>query len=169
MCSHTENGKNVNFVELLSILKKTGISHYRGTHFKPFFNISSLHYIMNMFCSPCRSCHTSPSPYRYTWFPKTKGTFKSQPLSILHHFLSLSHNLSVHLYFYLFNVYLLSISISQSFPFFCFCLHVWQWRSLKKKLQRFDDKREEGVFGHKKNHNSASIKDATIIMVGAIS
>ncbi|KAK9973395.1 hypothetical protein ABG768_024131 [Culter alburnus] len=36
---------------------------------------------------------------------------------------------------------------------------------LKKKLQRFDDKREEWVVGHKKNHNSASIKDEAIIML----
>ncbi|KAG7501613.1 hypothetical protein JOB18_003562 [Solea senegalensis] len=29
----------------------------------------------------------------------------------------------------------------------------------KKKLQRFDEKREEWELGHKKNHNLASIKD----------
>ncbi|XP_067313928.1 uncharacterized protein [Pseudorasbora parva] len=36
---------------------------------------------------------------------------------------------------------------------------------LKKKLQRFDDKREEWVCGHKKNHNVASIKDEAILML----
>ncbi|XP_047657923.1 uncharacterized protein LOC125139075 [Tachysurus fulvidraco] len=36
---------------------------------------------------------------------------------------------------------------------------------LKKRLQRFDDKREEWVFGRKKNHNSASIKDEALIML----
>ncbi|KAK2863728.1 hypothetical protein Q7C36_002882 [Tachysurus vachellii] len=36
---------------------------------------------------------------------------------------------------------------------------------LKKKLQRFDDKREEWVFGRKKNHTSGSIKDEAIIML----
>ncbi|XP_058636590.1 uncharacterized protein LOC131543345 isoform X3 [Onychostoma macrolepis] len=34
----------------------------------------------------------------------------------------------------------------------------------KKKLQRFDEKREEWVVGHKKNHNIASIKDEAIVM-----
>ncbi|XP_058617481.1 uncharacterized protein LOC131530943 isoform X2 [Onychostoma macrolepis] len=36
---------------------------------------------------------------------------------------------------------------------------------LKKKLQRFDEKREEWVVGHKKNHNIASIKDEAIVML----
>ncbi|XP_030263833.1 uncharacterized protein LOC115575723 isoform X2 [Sparus aurata] len=36
---------------------------------------------------------------------------------------------------------------------------------LKKKLQRFDDKREEWVVGRKKNHNVASIKDEATIML----
>ncbi|XP_056120668.1 uncharacterized protein LOC130097748 isoform X2 [Rhinichthys klamathensis goyatoka] len=36
---------------------------------------------------------------------------------------------------------------------------------LKKKLQRFDEKREEWVIGHKKNHNMASIKDEANIML----
>ncbi|XP_076591391.1 uncharacterized protein LOC143323436 [Chaetodon auriga] len=36
---------------------------------------------------------------------------------------------------------------------------------LKKKLQRFDEKREEWVVGRKKNHNVASIKDEAIIML----
>ncbi|XP_060746171.1 involucrin-like [Tachysurus vachellii] len=36
---------------------------------------------------------------------------------------------------------------------------------LKKKLQMFDDKREEWVFGRKKNHTSGSIKDEAIIML----
>ncbi|XP_052009948.1 uncharacterized protein LOC127662699 [Xyrauchen texanus] len=35
---------------------------------------------------------------------------------------------------------------------------------LKKKLQRFDEKREEWVVGRKKNHNTASIKDEANIM-----
>ncbi|KAI7793852.1 hypothetical protein IRJ41_000489 [Triplophysa rosa] len=35
---------------------------------------------------------------------------------------------------------------------------------LKKKLQRFDEKREEWVVVHKKNHNIASIKDEAIVM-----
>ncbi|XDV17525.1 hypothetical protein PO909_023371 [Leuciscus waleckii] len=36
---------------------------------------------------------------------------------------------------------------------------------LKKKLQRFDEKREEWVVGRKKNHNTASIKDEANIML----
>ncbi|KAF7711822.1 hypothetical protein HF521_000833 [Silurus meridionalis] len=36
---------------------------------------------------------------------------------------------------------------------------------LKKKLQRFDEKREEWVVGRKKNHNIASIKDESIVML----
>ncbi|RXN36516.1 CAP domain [Labeo rohita] len=36
---------------------------------------------------------------------------------------------------------------------------------LKKKLQRFDEKKEEWVVGRKKNHNSASIKDEAIFML----
>ncbi len=40
---------------------------------------------------------------------------------------------------------------------------------LKKKLQRFDEKREEWVVGRKKNHNVASIKDEAIVMVCTIS
>ncbi|XP_065096720.1 uncharacterized protein [Paramisgurnus dabryanus] len=36
---------------------------------------------------------------------------------------------------------------------------------LKKKLERFDEKREEWVVGRKKNHNTASIKDEANIML----
>ncbi|KAI7812525.1 hypothetical protein IRJ41_003468 [Triplophysa rosa] len=36
---------------------------------------------------------------------------------------------------------------------------------LKKKLQRFDEKREEWVVVHKKNHNIASIMDEAIVML----
>ncbi|XP_051795601.1 uncharacterized protein LOC110950546 isoform X2 [Acanthochromis polyacanthus] len=36
---------------------------------------------------------------------------------------------------------------------------------LKKKLQRFDERRKEWVVGRKKNHNVASIKDEAIIML----
>ncbi|XP_077051711.1 uncharacterized protein LOC143701905 isoform X2 [Siphateles boraxobius] len=36
---------------------------------------------------------------------------------------------------------------------------------LKKKLQRFDEKREQWVVGRKKNHNTASIKDEANIML----
>ncbi|XP_034149567.1 ribosome-binding protein 1-like [Esox lucius] len=36
---------------------------------------------------------------------------------------------------------------------------------LKKKLQRFDEKREKWVVGRKKNHNSASIKDEASVML----
>ncbi|XP_073688927.1 uncharacterized protein, partial [Garra rufa] len=36
---------------------------------------------------------------------------------------------------------------------------------LKKKLQRFDEKREEWKVGRKKNHNIASIKDEAIVML----
>ncbi|KAL1268888.1 hypothetical protein QQF64_034251 [Cirrhinus molitorella] len=40
-----------------------------------------------------------------------------------------------------------------------------QKQRLKKKLERFDKKREEWVVGHKKNHNIASIKDEAIVML----
>jgi hypothetical protein len=36
---------------------------------------------------------------------------------------------------------------------------------LKKRLERFDQKREEWVAGHKKHHNLASIKDEAILLV----
>ncbi|CAL8254712.1 unnamed protein product [Boreogadus saida] len=36
---------------------------------------------------------------------------------------------------------------------------------LKKRLERFDQKREEWVAGHKKNHNLASIKDEAIVLL----
>ncbi|XP_059184695.1 uncharacterized protein LOC131967768 [Centropristis striata] len=40
---------------------------------------------------------------------------------------------------------------------------------LKKKLQRFDEKREEWVLGRKKNHNLASIKDEALVMLEKLS
>ncbi|CAM4558972.1 unnamed protein product [Leuciscus chuanchicus] len=39
------------------------------------------------------------------------------------------------------------------------CSHCKKEQRLKKKLQRFEEKREEWVVGRKKNHNIASIKD----------
>ena len=36
---------------------------------------------------------------------------------------------------------------------------------LKKKLQKFDQKREEWVVGLRKNHNLASINDQAIVLV----
>jgi len=36
---------------------------------------------------------------------------------------------------------------------------------LKRRLQRFDDKREEWVSNCKKNHNVSSIKDEAVVMV----
>ncbi len=131
-----------------------GTSHYWGALLKPNFNITTLNYIINIFCSPLQILSNESSVI----------------IIIIYHFLSLPLAMPGG-----------GGSTKKICPFcqgilFCaqkICLNckkeqpLKQW--LKKKLQRFDEKREAWVVSRKKNHNIASIKDEAIVMVCIIS